>query len=592
MSTSVRARRGAHGFSFIELLVTIVIAGIALAALVPVFVSAQMKGAGDTARNVALNLAQDRVEKVRRLDYDLITESNLTSLTFQGGHFGTVAHVEGGKGTKDYNLVYSVLFVGGTKDGAHAVNYTSGDGTENYKMVTVDAYWTGNPRPVKHAVLKTYIYKQYAGSYIDALAATPVAGNIDPADATRQFVTSYSITLTAYLNEADAQNTAEVTFWVYSSTGQELAQLHRKTAEVTTAGVYAQTYTIAGLAGSQDGVYTFKAKAVSKYGYPGNTAVAIYPVETGAPPVPTGLAGLPGNVMASLSWSQSPASDVVSYEIYRDKNPGLANKTLVKTIAFDAQQAPSYIDQGLTNLQTYYYTVVAVDSVGRRSGNSDEVAVTPQIQTDTPPNPPTNALAVASLTAWPPQIDLQWSASTTILPLPTPNSAIDHYNIYRSDDNGATYAAWPTPKVVTHLAGQPTFSYGDNAGLAASKMYSYRIAAVNKAGQSSPYVVVGATTRTTIKYNLRVENLNTKTSADVKVTDLAGKLIDVAAANPSNPLNPTIVANKKNNTTWWVIWNLPPGSYLTWWKLTSGGTWSPSKDGSLTSADRVISFGP
>src|SRR5450756_1280642 len=217
MNTSVRARRGSRGFSFVELLVTMVIAGIAFAALVPVFVSAQQKSAGDTARNVALNLAQDRVEKVRQLDYDLITESNLDSVSFQGGQFGTVAHVEGGHGTKDYNLAYSVVFVGGTKNGLHAVNYTSGDRTENYKMVTVDAYWTGNPHPVKHAVLQTYVYKQYAGSFINTLAVSPVAGNIDRVDATRQFVTSYSITLTAYLNEADAQNTAEVTFWVYSS---------------------------------------------------------------------------------------------------------------------------------------------------------------------------------------------------------------------------------------------------------------------------------------------------------------------------------------------------------------------------------------
>ena len=222
MNTSVRARHAERGFSFVELLVTIIIAGIAFAALVPVFVSAQMKGAGDTARNVALNLAQDRVEKVRRLDYDLITESNLNDLTFQGGQFGNVAHVEGGKGTKDYNIAYSVVFVGGTKNGTHAVDDTSGDGTENYMMVTVDAYWTGNPRPVKHAVLQTYVYKQYAGSYIDTLAVSPVFGNIE-ADTTRQFVTSYSITLTAYLKEADAQNTSEVTFWVYSSTGQELS---------------------------------------------------------------------------------------------------------------------------------------------------------------------------------------------------------------------------------------------------------------------------------------------------------------------------------------------------------------------------------
>ncbi|MEI7902015.1 MAG: prepilin-type N-terminal cleavage/methylation domain-containing protein [bacterium] len=141
MRTSVRARRDARGFSFVELLVTIIIAGIAFAAIVPLFVLAQSKGAGDTARNVALNLAQDRVEKIRQLDYDLITESNLNDASFQEtqsgeAQFGAVAKVAGGHGDKEYYLTYSVVFVGGTKDGVHAANYTSGDGTENYKMVT------------------------------------------------------------------------------------------------------------------------------------------------------------------------------------------------------------------------------------------------------------------------------------------------------------------------------------------------------------------------------------------------------------------------------------------------------------------------
>src|SRR5665647_2497755 len=40
MNTSIRARHDARGFSFVELLVTIIIAGIAFAALVPVFVQA------------------------------------------------------------------------------------------------------------------------------------------------------------------------------------------------------------------------------------------------------------------------------------------------------------------------------------------------------------------------------------------------------------------------------------------------------------------------------------------------------------------------------------------------------------------------
>ena len=59
------------GFSFVELLVTIIIAGIAFAALVPVFVGAQQVASGEQQRNAALGLAQDKLEKIRGLDYDL-----------------------------------------------------------------------------------------------------------------------------------------------------------------------------------------------------------------------------------------------------------------------------------------------------------------------------------------------------------------------------------------------------------------------------------------------------------------------------------------------------------------------------------------
>ena len=80
--------RGA-GFSFVELLVTIIIAGIAFAAMVPVFVGAQQAASGDLMRNAALQLAQDKLEKVRGLDYDLIEPDGADQQHHPQRPFGT-----------------------------------------------------------------------------------------------------------------------------------------------------------------------------------------------------------------------------------------------------------------------------------------------------------------------------------------------------------------------------------------------------------------------------------------------------------------------------------------------------------------------
>ncbi len=78
-------RASQRGFSLVELLVTIVLAGIIFAAMVPLFVTALKRTSGDNARNVAQNIAQDRIEQIRLLGgtstgYGMITQANLNYL--------------------------------------------------------------------------------------------------------------------------------------------------------------------------------------------------------------------------------------------------------------------------------------------------------------------------------------------------------------------------------------------------------------------------------------------------------------------------------------------------------------------------------
>ncbi len=98
---SPRISRPQHGFSMVELLVTIVIAGIVFAAMVPFFANALNATSRDAERNDAQNIAVDRIEQVRLLPYASITQPNLNyspspPLPFGDNRFGPVYTVASG----------------------------------------------------------------------------------------------------------------------------------------------------------------------------------------------------------------------------------------------------------------------------------------------------------------------------------------------------------------------------------------------------------------------------------------------------------------------------------------------------------------
>jgi len=191
---------------------------------------------------------------------------------------------------------------------------------------------------------------------------------------------------------------------------------------------------------------------------------------------PQNLQSSAGNSQVTLSWtapSSNGGSTITGYNVYRGTTSGGESITPIAT----SITSTSYTDGTVTNGQTYFYKVTAINSAGE-SASSNEASATPTA-------PATISSAPTGLTAntiSSSQINLSW-----IAPNNNGGSAITGYDIERSTDNGST---WST---VQSNTGSTATTYNDTE-LASSTTYTYRVSAVNSVGTSQPSNVSSATT--------------------------------------------------------------------------------------------------
>ncbi|MBN1352602.1 right-handed parallel beta-helix repeat-containing protein [candidate division KSB1 bacterium] len=98
-----------------------------------------------------------------------------------------------------------------------------------------------------------------------------------------------------------------------------------------------------------------------------------------APVKPHNLLAQSADGAVTLNWSPNTESDLSYYKLYRSQTQGftpVANNFFATIFAPDT----SYTDSTVTNGQTYYYRISAVDSSGNESAFSDEVNATPQVE--------------------------------------------------------------------------------------------------------------------------------------------------------------------------------------------------------------------
>jgi len=207
---------------------------------------------------------------------------------------------------------------------------------------------------------------------------------------------------------------------------------------------------------SVPGTYLLRAKATDAHGAPSAWSDILIVTIIESPDAPKNLTATPRNQQILLSWlppDYDGGSPIVNYTVYR----GTASGAEAYLASIGA--VLNYTDLGLTNGQTYFYTVSATNAAGE-GPESNETDATPIGA----PGAPIGLTAVGGDRL----AVLDWSPPTD-----DGGSPILNYMIYRGTTPGFE-------RFITQIGNVTTFT---NIGLSNGQTYYYMVAAENAAGE-------------------------------------------------------------------------------------------------------------
>ena len=181
----------------------------------------------------------------------------------------------------------------------------------------------------------------------------------------------------------------------------------------------------------------------------------------GVPGAPTGLTATPGNGQVTLNWtapSSNGGSAITGYKVYEGTTTGGENLTTPVC----SGNTTSCAVTGLTNGTTYFFKVVATNTVGD-SALSNETSATPA----TVPGSP-----VLSATPGNGQVTLNWTA-----PSSNGGSAITGYKVYEGTTAGGENLTTPVCTVSATTCAV--------TGLTNGTTYFFKVLATNAVGDSA-----------------------------------------------------------------------------------------------------------
>jgi len=180
----------------------------------------------------------------------------------------------------------------------------------------------------------------------------------------------------------------------------------------------------------------------------------------------------------TVSWNASTLdigggqlTGLANYTVFRSKG---STNSFQPVASLDANTR-QFIDAGLEELTTYFYTVTAVDEAGNESARANAVQVRTEGPDRVAPAPPQNLSAVADETAFT-QVTVSWNASTLDA---DGGQLIDlaSYIVFRSKSTTNSFVSADTVDANTRQF--------IDAGLEELTTYFYTVIAVDEAGNES-----------------------------------------------------------------------------------------------------------
>jgi chitodextrinase len=310
------------------------------------------------------------------------------------------------------------------------------------------------------------------GGWIMQLVAFRAAGGVAPPADTQ------APTAPGTLSATPASSTQINLSWVASTDNVGVTSYLVERCQGAGCTSFVQIGTTAGTTFSSTGLalgttYGHRVRATDAAGNPSaysNVAAASTAGDTQAPAAPANLvATATSGAQVNLTWVASYDNvGVTAYVVERCQGAGCSSFAFLGTVA-----SPGFSDTGLAVSTTYGYRIRAFDGAGNASTFSNVATATTAGDGQAPTAPSSFVAQQTSSNV----INLSWVASTD-------NVGVLEYRVERCQGQGCT--------AFVQIAFTPNPTYSDS-GLGWGVDYSYRVRAVDFAGNLSAYSNVGAT---------------------------------------------------------------------------------------------------